>query len=134
LCLNLANGGRSTRYAHANRLGLNAINRGHYMHGLYQWAEELPAGTFAEPVSVDPTCASFCENMFGGDFVFSVNRDFVRSIRTPMLVLPGRDLAHPEEIAVETAKLAPNAESMLGWQQNLAEAGAAVRSFLTAHT
>jgi hypothetical protein len=28
------------------------------MHGFYQWAEELPAGTFPEAVSVDPTCAS----------------------------------------------------------------------------
>jgi hypothetical protein len=115
-------------------IGLTAINRGHFMHGFYQWAEELPAGTFPEPVSLDPTCASVCENLFGGDFVFSVGRDFVRSMQTPTLVLPGRDLAHPEEIALETARLAPNAQVRMGWQDDLPSAGEAVRSFLAAHT
>jgi hypothetical protein len=62
-----------------------------------------------------------CENLFGSDFVFSVGRDFVRSLRTPTLVLPGRDLAHPEEIALETARLAPNT------------AANTVRAFLQAH-
>ena len=115
-------------------IGLNAVNRGHFMHGFYQWAEELPAGTFAEPVGVDPTCASVCENLFGSDFVFSVGREFVQSLKTPMLVLPGRDLAHPEEIALETARLAPNAEVRMGWQSDLPAAGEAVRAFLEAHT
>jgi pimeloyl-ACP methyl ester carboxylesterase len=114
-------------------IGLNPINRGHFMHGFYQWAEELPAGTFAEPVAVDPTCASLCENLFGSDFVFSVSRDFVRSMQTPTLVLPGRDLAHPEEIARETARLAPNAELRLGWQDDVPAAAEAVRSFLAVH-
>jgi pimeloyl-ACP methyl ester carboxylesterase len=111
-------------------IGLNAINRGHYMYGFYQWAEELPAGTFKEPVSIDAACASFCENMFGGDFVFSVKRDFARTLQTPTLVLPGRDLAHPQEVAVETAELAPNAEMRMGWQDDLPAAGTAVRAFL----
>jgi hypothetical protein len=113
-----------------DHLGLNAINRGHYMYGFYQWAEELPAGTFKEPVSIDAACASFCENMFGGDFVFSVKRDFARTLQTPTLVLPGRDLAHPQEVAVETAELAPNAEMRMGWQDDLPAAGTAVRAFL----
>jgi hypothetical protein len=54
-------------------------------------------------------------------------------MQTPTLVLPGRDLAHPEEIGVETARLAPNAELKMNWQRDLPEAAAAVRSFLTAH-
>ena len=62
---------RVTAFIDHAPIGLTAINRGHFMHGFYQWAEELPAGTFAEAVSMDPTCASFCENLFGGDFVFS---------------------------------------------------------------
>jgi pimeloyl-ACP methyl ester carboxylesterase len=111
-------------------IGLNAINRGHYMYGFYQWAEELPKGTFKEPVSVDAACAAFCENMFGSDFVFSVNREYVRTLQIPTLVLPGRDLAHPEEVAVETAQLAPHTEMRMGWQEDLPAAGAAVRAFL----
>jgi len=114
-------------------IGLSAINRGHYMYGFYQWAEELPAGTFVEAVSVDLTAAAVCENLFGSDFVFSVSREFVRSMQTPTLVLPGRDMAHPEEIALETARLAPHAELRMGWQDDLPAAGAAVRAFLSSH-
>ena len=55
-------------------------------------------------------------------------------MQTPTLILPGRDLAHPEEIALETARLAPNAELKLGWQQDLPAAASAVRLFLQAHT
>jgi pimeloyl-ACP methyl ester carboxylesterase len=115
-------------------IGLTDTNRGHFMHGYYQWAEELPQGTFALSAGVDPVAAALCENLFGGDFVFSVSRVFVKSMQTPTLVLPGRDLAHPEAIALETARLAPNAELKMGWQANLDTAGEAVRSFLTAHT
>jgi len=114
-------------------IGLTAINRGHYMHGFYQWAEELPGGTFGQTVSVDPTAAAVCENFFGTDFVFSVSRDFVKSMPTPTLVLPGRDLAHPEAIGLETAQLAPNAELRLGWQADMDAAADAVRTFLAAH-
>jgi pimeloyl-ACP methyl ester carboxylesterase len=114
-------------------IGLNRINRGHYMFGFYQWAEELPHGTFAEPVSVDPVAASVCENFFGTDFVFSVTREFVQSLDTPTLVLPGRDLAHPEDVALETARLAPRAQLHERWYDDLPTAAAAVRSFLDAH-
>ncbi|MBV9581370.1 MAG: alpha/beta fold hydrolase [Chloroflexi bacterium] len=114
-------------------IGLTAINRGHFMHGFYQWAEELPAGTFAEAAGMDPIAAAFCENLFGTDFVFSVSRSWVGSMQTPTLVLPGRDLAHPQAIALETADLAPNAELKMGWQDDLEAAGQSVRDFLSAH-
>jgi pimeloyl-ACP methyl ester carboxylesterase len=115
-------------------IGLTATNRGHFMHGFYQWAEELPEGTFDEPAGMDPIAAALCENLFGTDFVFSVPRSFVESMHTPTLVLPGRDLAHPEAIALETAQLAPNAELKMGWQDDLESASESVRSFLAAHT
>jgi hypothetical protein len=63
-----------------------------------------------------------------------VSREFVKRMQTPTLVLPGRDLAHPEAIALETAQLAPNAELKMGWQQDLNAAGESVRTFLSAHT
>jgi pimeloyl-ACP methyl ester carboxylesterase len=114
-------------------IGLTDTNRGHFMHGYYQWAEELPEGTFALPAGMDPIAAAVCENLFGGDFVFSVSREFVKRMPTPTLVLPGRDLAHPEAIALETADLAPNAELKMGWQQDLDAAAESVRTFLRAH-
>ncbi|HEX8969414.1 MAG TPA: alpha/beta hydrolase [Chloroflexota bacterium] len=125
---------RITAFIDHAPIGLTATNRGHFMHGFYQWAEELPSGTFREPASIDPTCASMCENLFGSDYVFSVSRDFVRTMKTPVLVLPGRDLAHPPEIALETARLAPNATLRMGWQDDLPATAEAVRAFLRAHT
>ena len=128
-----ANAGRVSAFVDHAPIGLTDINRGHYMHGFYQWAEELPAGSFPGPVGMDETAASFCENLFGSDFVFSVSRDFASSLQTPTLVLPGRDLAHPEAVALETAELAPRAELELGWQERLPETAERIRSFLHAH-
>lgn len=44
------------------------------------------------------------------DFVYSVSRDFARSCRTPMLVLPDDTPAHPYQTSIDVASLAPNAE------------------------
>jgi hypothetical protein len=44
------------------------------------------------------------------DFVYSVSRDFAKSCQTPMLVLPDDVPAHPLQVAVDIASLAPNAE------------------------
>src|SRR5215217_6361820 len=46
-------------------------------------------------------------NMFGGDFVFSVTRDFVRNCRTPLYLQPGTDKPHPAHTSAEIAELAP---------------------------
>jgi pimeloyl-ACP methyl ester carboxylesterase len=44
------------------------------------------------------------------DFVFTVSRDFVRSLQTPLLIAPDDIPAHPYTVAMEVASLAPNAE------------------------
>ena len=44
------------------------------------------------------------------DFVFTVSRDFVRSIQTPLLIAPDDVPAHPYKTAMEVVSLAPNAE------------------------
>ena len=44
------------------------------------------------------------------DFVFTVSRDFVRSIKTPLLIAPDDVPAHPYKVAMEVASLAPKAE------------------------
>jgi pimeloyl-ACP methyl ester carboxylesterase len=125
---------RITAFVDHQPIGLTATNRGHFMHSLYRWAEGLPEGTLAGPAGMDPTMAAFCETMYGGDFVFSVSRDVVRGIDVPMLVLPGSDLAHPEEVALETARLARRAEVRLGWQEDLKATEEAILAFLRAHT
>ena len=58
----------------------------------------------------------FGHNMFGGDFVFSVSREFVRRCRTPLLLQPGTDKPHPAETSAEIARLAPNLEIQKDWR------------------
>lgn len=72
------------------------------------------------------------------DFVFTVTRDFVRTCQTPILVLPDDIPEHPYEVAMETVRLAPNAEvSIYPWKktpEQIAEAVRHIRTFLRAHT
>ncbi len=71
------------------------------------------------------------------DFVFTVTRDFVRECRTPILVLPDDIPAHPYAVAMETARLAPNAQvSLYPWKEPKELVPLAVRhvrTFLRAH-
>jgi len=71
------------------------------------------------------------------DFVFTVTRDFVRECRTPILVLPDDIPAHPYAVAMETARLAPNAQvSLYPWKEPRELVPLAVRhvrTFLRAH-
>ena len=71
------------------------------------------------------------------DFVFTVTRDFVRNCQTPILVLPDDVPAHPYAVAMEAARLAPNAEvSIYPWKETpdqVAEALRHIRAFLGKH-
>lgn len=62
---------------------------------------------------------AFLQNMYGnGDFVFTVTRDFVRNCQTPVLILPDDVPAHPYAVAMEAARLAPNAQvSLYPWKE-----------------
>jgi pimeloyl-ACP methyl ester carboxylesterase len=75
-------------------------------------------------------------NLYDPLFVYTVDRDFVRSCDTPMLVLPGNDSSHPYEIAEEIAEIAPNAEFIADWMDGEAKTKAftRVREFLRQHT
>src|SRR5262249_11979518 len=83
--------------------------------------------------------ATFLTKMYrtNADFVFTVTRDFVRSCRTPVLILPDDIPAHPYAIAMEAAMLAPNAEvSLFPWKEpkeRIPLAVRQIRSFLRAH-
>lgn len=68
--------------------------------------------------------------------MFNVSRDFVRSCRSPLLILAGDDLYHPAPISKEIAELAPNAELVLKWKEPeiVPETVKRVRAFLKAHT
>ncbi len=71
------------------------------------------------------------------DFVFTVSRDFVRNCQTPLLILPDDVPAHPYAVAMEAARLAPNAQvSLYPWKDPPELIPLAVRHismFLKAH-
>ena len=80
---------------------------------------------------------SFGRSMFGGDFVFSVSREFVRDCKTPLLLQPGSDVPHPAETSAEIVRLAPaNLEVQKDWRAptHLAESIRRVRDFLSRNT
>ena len=71
------------------------------------------------------------------DFVFTVTRDFVRNLQTPILTAPDDVPAHPYEVAMEVANLAQNSEvTIYPWkdtQEHIDEVVAHARRFLKAH-
>ncbi len=85
------------------------------------------------------TIDAFLNKMYRNpaDFVFTVDRDFVRNCQTPVLVLPDDVPAHPYAVAMESAMLSPNAEvSLYPWKEpkeRIPLAVRHVRSFLRAH-
>jgi pimeloyl-ACP methyl ester carboxylesterase len=71
------------------------------------------------------------------DFLYSVSRDFAKSCRTPMLVLPDDIPAHPMVASVDVASLCPNAEiTVYPWKEPLELKARTIdraRSFLKRH-
>jgi len=97
------------------------------------WANELKP-TRSE-VS-EATWESFKQSMFSGDFLFNVSRAFVSRCQTPLLVLLGNDLYHPESSSREVASLAPNATLIEHWKEPEHQPAAkkTVEEFLAKHT
>lgn len=88
------------------------------------------------PALVDSDWATFRESMFGGEFVFHPDRDTVRSLEQPMLVLRGDDTYHPASVSEALAEVAPRAELLHQWKTgvDLDSAIERVRGFLAGHS
>ena len=98
------------------------------------WAVDLKT-TFPEMSDAD--WQSFRGNMYDGDKrLFNVDDDFVRSCRTPLLVLCGKDLYHPESTSRAIAELAPDVQFIEDWKEGPARDAARteVQAFLKAHS
>jgi hypothetical protein len=107
-----------------------------YRNNIPGWAPELCA---RRPDITMAMVHDFLTSMYTNraDFVFTVSRDFVRSIRTPLLIAPDGVPAHPYKVAVEVASLAPNAEMIIyPWkdsQEHIERVVEHARRFLRAH-
>lgn len=97
------------------------------------WARTLRA---RQPDTPEAHLRALRDNLFGvRDFVFSVTRDVVRAMRTPLLVLAGDDAQHPATIAEEVVRLAPDARLVRHWKGPAHRSATidAVLGFLRAH-
>ena len=88
------------------------------------------------PEATEPMLDAFYHNLYDAGFLYSVDRAFVSSCKTPCLVLAGNDEAHPRPISDETAKLLPNSEYITEWKEGapLAAAKVRIKEFLAKHT
>lgn len=80
-----------------------------YDSGRDVWAKEFLG---RRPDVSMATIEQYLHNLYRvrPDFVYSVSRDFAKSCQTPMLVLPDDVVAHPLQVSIDIASLAPNAE------------------------
>ena len=107
-----------------------------YDHGMTAWGPDFVK---RRPEITMDTVEKYVTRMFrtNADFVYTVNRDFVRNCQTPVLILPDDVPSHPYAVAMECAMLAPKAEvSMYPWKEpkeRIPLAVRQVRSFLRAH-
>ncbi|HEV2369560.1 MAG TPA: alpha/beta hydrolase [Acidimicrobiales bacterium] len=118
-----------------NPIGLTADNRDAFNAMFDGWAKELVESRPDVAAAGPDALERFRHSLFGGDFVFSVDRDFVRRCPVPLLVLAGNDMFHPRAVAEEIAELA-GAELVLEWTspEHHEATRARVRDFLIAHT
>jgi hypothetical protein len=102
-----------------------------YDNNMNHWGPDL----CARRPEITPTMVdAFLTKMYRSnpDFVFTVDREFVRDCSTPILVLPDDVSAHPFAVAMESALLAPNAQvSLYPWKEPKDRIPLAVRHIRT---
>jgi pimeloyl-ACP methyl ester carboxylesterase len=114
-------------------IGSDGENRQAFYDMFDSWADELRAEL---PNVPEEAWTRFRSNMYDGDFVFNVDREFVSNCEIPMLVLMGSDLYHPSNTSREIARIAPNAELIERWKEEDVVGAAVERviGFLKSHT
>ena len=96
------------------------------------WAETVKD----RPDVTDAVLDAFNSNLYAPGFVYCADRDFVKTIKAPCMVLAGNDEAHPWPISEELSKLIPGCEFVSEWKAEpaLTPARAKVIAFLKKHT
>ena len=95
-----------------NPAGFNPEHPEVYPEKFATWAEEMTANQR----QLDPAVlAGFHNNMWSSGFVFSVHHDLVKRLTLPILLMPGKDVPHPDLISRELAELAQSAERLDNW-------------------
>jgi pimeloyl-ACP methyl ester carboxylesterase len=113
-----------------NPIGLSGTNRAALDHEFDLWADAVRSW----PNIDEQLLPGFRQRMLGGDFIFSVTREFVRKCAIPTLLMPGDDVVHPVEVSAELER-APNVEVLAPWKgaQYRDAAMRRVHEFFTLH-
>ncbi len=98
-----------------------------------QWAAALAP---SHPEATPESWASFRRNMWGGEFVLTATPDEVAAIETPLVVLMGDDLYHPQSTSRTIAAVAPRATLVERWKddESLPGTTTAIVDFLGSHS
>ena len=97
------------------------------------WRAEIDAD---HPEADDDAWSSFREAMFGGEFLFNTSGDELGAVDTPILLMMGDDLYHPQSISREIAARAPGVTFVERWKEPelLEQTHQRITSFLAEHT
>jgi pimeloyl-ACP methyl ester carboxylesterase len=116
-----------------NPIGLHPEHTDYFPKSHVEWSAERRA---ERPDLDEAKIAAFGRNMWGKDFVFCVDRDFVRNCPVPTMLLPGTDIPHPAATSDELAKLLPGVEVLTNWRGpgHMDQQAARVIDFLERHT
>jgi len=121
-CLNIARlaPDRTASVVVQNPIGLHLDHPDYFPGTVDTWSAELMATR--DDIKADAV-AAFKENMFGAnsasrDFVFSVSREFVKTLKTPAMLMHGKDKPHPAVTSAELEKLLPEGALLLkDWER-----------------
>lgn len=116
-----------------NPIGLHPEHPEYFPESHTEWSAEQRA---ARPELSEAALAGFGRSMWAHDFVFCVDRAFVRACPVPTFLLPGTDIPHPAATSAELAALLPGVEVLAQWRapDHLAEQERRVVAFLRANT
>lgn len=108
-------------------------NREAFYEMFDDWAKEV---VDEESGPTSGTLNKFKHNMWDGNFLITANEEEVAKIQSPILVLMGDDLYHPQSISRELTSLAPNATLIEKWkdEEYLDTANSSIIEFLMRHS
>ena len=96
-----------------NPIGINPEHPGYFPDSHTSWTKDQLT---TRPGLDAAAIASFGMNMWAGDFVYSVSRDFAKACPAPTMLLPGTDIPHPACTSTELAGLLPGVEVLTDWR------------------
>ncbi len=113
-------------------VGIDADSRPALREMFDSWAAALAP---EHPDMSEADWASFGDNMWNGELVLTATAQQISACTTPMLVLMGDDVYHPQATSRDIVDLAPNATLIEHWKEgdNLVAAGDAIAAFLAAN-